>query len=487
MSMTNSEIPNEYLIPEPLFVSGRPAKSLRPKAARPKQLSQYVFPHFGMIMFDLFWVKYALFLRLRGHYDLNKQKYLFFWAERNGHINPRHGVLYYSLISCCKAISGLSPDVSVGSIWASGWLFKKGWRKKIIEKLTELTQNPDSFDFGKFVDHVFSSDFKSDCKRKGIDLAGVMNVEMSGHDYSNSVKKKGRGVAETIGDFVDALSHLLNSHRELCKAGSVVEPNIDFAQNILLQKLEEPTRVKDLKKLANTDFVFKSEESEIFLKILQATDKGIYFARSLFLLFYFDPLNHGKGYLREQLRNASKIYRKTKDVRKRIQSEFGHLVSPSTLDGLGETCFYWEVNFFLADIENAARGLLEKHPDRVSVDEVDLYFSRIKSDPITEFTEKLEGGKREKLLKTLIHMLNEDDERITATFFFKLLDTKVKRKSSKLILNLMVELGTLEKETERLYSVAGPLPEDWSSAFFYGIDPLIDWARTILRGLRHGK
>ena len=479
MSMNKTEI--QSLIPEPFFISGRPTKGLRPKAARPKQLSQYVFPHFGMIMFNLFWVKYTLFLTLECNYDLNKQKYLFFWAERNGHMNSRHGVLYYSLLSRYKSISGSSPDVSVGSLWASRWLFKKGWRKKIIVKLVDLTQNPNSFDFEKFVDHVFLSDFKSDCKRNGIDLVNIMRIKMRAR----------REITKTIGDFVDALSHLLNSHKELCREGSVVEPNIDFTKNVLLKKLEDPARVKDLKKLANTNFTLNTEELEIFLKVLQATDEGTYFARSQFLLFYFDPLKHGKQYLKEQLRNVFKIFEKTKNVRKRVQSEFGHLMTPSTLYGLDETCFYWEVNFFLADIENVARELLEKYPDRVSVDEVNLYLSHMKSDPIREFIEKLERPKCRNFLEALIQKLDKEDDarsRMTSTFFSRLLDApQAQEKSSQLLLDLMVELGSLEKETTQLYSMAGPLPEDWSSAFFYGIDPFIDWARTILRGLGYGK
>lgn len=475
------------LIPEPFFISGRPVKSIRPKLARPKQLSQYVFPHFGMIIFDLFWVKYTLFLRLKCNYDLVNQKYLFFWAEKNGHINPRHGVLYYSLLSRYKSILHLSSDISVGSLWASGWLFKKGWREKIIVKLREYSKNPHSFDFGKFVDHVFSSDFKSDCNREGVDLADAMSVGMSRHDYSDSVKMNSRDMTETIGCFVDALAYLLNSHREMCKEGSVVDPNIDFTRKVLLDRLEEPTRVKDLKKLAKTNFLFDKQDSVIFLKLLQATEKGTYLARSLFLLFYLDPLSHKRGYLKKQSRNVSKIFRKTKDARKRIQSQFGNLISPSTLDGLGETCFYWELNFFLADIENAARELLEKYPIRVSVDEVDRYFSRM-HDTIKAFVEKLQEEKCRNFLRILIQRLKEDDERITATFLSQLLDaSQARRKSSKLLLELMVELGTLEKETEKLYSVTAHLPEDWSYAFFYGIDPLINWAETILKGLRYGK
>lgn len=484
MNEAESEVP---LIPEPFFVSGRPVKSIRPKLARPKQLSQYVFPHFGMIMFDLFWVKYTLFLRLKCDYDLDKQRHLFFWAEKNGHINPRHGVLYYSLLSRYKSTLHLSPDISVGSLWASGRLFKKGWREKIVAKLVEYSRNPNSFDFKKFVDYVFSSDFKSDCNRKGVDLANTMGVGMYREDEGDSAKVDTGDITNTIGWFVDTLAYLLKSHEEICREGSVIEPNIDFTQKVLLEKLEDPERLRDLKKLANTNFVFDQQESEIFLKLLQATEKGRCFARSLFLLFYLDPLSHKTGYLKRQLRNVSKIFRKTRDIEKRIQSQFGNLISHSTLEGLGETCFYWELNFFLADIENAARELLEKYPFRVSVYEVDRYFSRV-HDPVEAFIEKLHENKLWDFLEKLIPRLKEDNERITATLLSQLVDAShTTRKSSKLLLEFMAEFGTLEKETEKLYSVLAPLPEDWSYAFFYGIDPLIDWARTMLKGLRYGK
>ena len=131
----------------------------------------------------------------------------------------------------------LSSDISVGSRWASGWLFKKGWKERIIEKLREYSRNPNLFDFNQFVDYVFSSDFKSDCKGKGIDLVTLVSNGMHMKDVDNSLGKKIGDISNIIGIFVDTIASLFHSRKEICKSGSVITPNIIFTQKLFLEKI----------------------------------------------------------------------------------------------------------------------------------------------------------------------------------------------------------------------------------------------------------
>lgn len=477
---------NTRLLPENFYITGIPQTAERPKLFRPKELREYVFPEVGMIMYPLFWVKYTLFL-LREGYNLSEQKYLFFWAKKNKNIESLNGVLYYSLISRFLKEEYDAEDVSVGKRWAR-WIFKKDWKDKIIEEIRKFVQNPNNFNSSAFVGKIFSSDFKSDCVNCNIDLARNCQSKFSTVINEFEDKEYRKNMRKSIGCFVDFIAELLYLNEDLnVEEGSVISPNIEFTRKVLLEESEDLKG--DLIQLANTNLKFTVEEIVSLLNALQSNQKGTYFLRSLLLVSYFDPLNHHNRYIIERMRNILDLYRTTTDFKEGVLAKFKNInFNPEILAGLEESCFYWELNYFLADGEDISRDLLRNNPETVTSSEIAHYFSKGKNQSLENFKnffQKFRDNKRRHYLESLIKTLNVGGGEKVAKFLATLLDGIEKSLDlSEVFVNLLLLEGTIEKETENLYSVTS-LPKELTSATFYGIDPLIDWSRTMLRGLKN--
>ena len=472
------------LIPKPFYISAFPKKRENPKLFRPKELREYIFPELGMIMYPLFWIKYTLYL-IKNGYDPSNQDYLFFWVKKNGKIDPSKGVLYYSLLSRYYSTKKQTEDVSVGKLWAKGRLFKQDWKSRILKGLRKFVKDPNRFDFTNFVETTFSADFKTDCARAKIDLPKHL-TKMRDLFNKKSRKHSIESMKLAIESFTIALADVLIRDGINCKKGSVIHPNIVFTRRVLLQN---NTELGALEKLANTNFSFTKEEIEILLNQLQSTEKGRYFLRSLLLISYFDPRYHDNDYIRNRMRKIYDIFTSIDDFQKRIERKFsGFKFLPSILRKLEETCFYWELNFFLTDGETIARTITSNAQGVIRKKDVQEYFSQTQEEEpkyFVEFIKNLKNDeKRRKCFLSLIKNISKQRENKIAGFLLELLDGVKKGEAGyEIFLNLLVFQGTLERETENLYSIIGKPKEDFSYALFYGINPLIDWTRTILKRL----
>jgi hypothetical protein len=480
----------ERLLPPPFYISGIPRKRKMAKLFRPKELREFVFPELGLIMYHLFWVKYTLYLIKLG-YDVSKQKHLFFGIEKNGEINPLEGVLYYSILSKLYNEKEGSDDVSVGSLWARGWLFKGGWRNVILGELEKFAKDPRNFDFVNFVDVIFHSDFYTDCKRARINLVDVIKTDMlkefkAGNDDLESSQ-------DAIKSFVSSITRIFLATNEIkWKEGAVIEPNIAFTQKVLLCDLD---KWNDLLKIANVNFKFTREELRIFLNSLQSTEPGRYFLRSILLVSYVDPLGHNRDYVRKTMRDIYHLYESEKDFKAKVFTKFSYInLDSSVFDKIEETCFYWELNFFLADGEQLARNILCKDGETVDIineDDIKQYFLSSKQEEATyfrKFLEKMESSKRKSFLTSLINKLrvsNNDNDSI-ANYFRSLLEGINRRyEPYQIFIELLLAKRTLEKETKKLYRVIVRASKERSKTSFYGIDPLMNWTRTILKALKN--
>lgn len=478
-----NEAESRPLLPEHFYISGIPKKRKLPKLFRPKELRQYVFPELGMIMYDFFWVKYTLFLIKEGYIPW-EQENLFFWAIKAGKIDPLKSVLYFSLLSKTSH----KKDVSVGRNFAREWLFKGiEWRDNVVNGLLEFSVKGRDFNFPSFVEQIFSSDFKSDCRKFGIDLSKLADKVMvrafeslpDGDTHTSAVKS----FCIFIGDLLYNKGIIKNyPHR----TGAVVDPNIDFTKKILLFNT---TELDELHGLANTDFGFTRKEILILLNRLLRTEQGRYFLASVILVSYLNPIQKRRVDVREQLRNIYKHYRIAKDFEDRVESAFSPFEIPKIIFGsMQEICFYWELNFFLSDGETIARKIIGNR-SIISRRQISEYFEKNRG-VVRDFESFLEtlASDSERLthLDSFIHILQKAGDKDTTDFLFQLSKSlKQRRKICDIFIDLLLVRGTLKKESENLYFVTGTISEKMSEAIFYGIDPLIDWTTTILRGLKN--
>ena len=99
-------------LPDNFFISAVPNRRELSKLFRPKELREFVFPEFGMIMYDLFWVKYTLYLIKEGYVPWT-QNYLFFGAEKGGQIDVTKSVLYFSIKAYINPPRALNQTILV--------------------------------------------------------------------------------------------------------------------------------------------------------------------------------------------------------------------------------------------------------------------------------------------------------------------------------------------------------------------------------------
>jgi len=87
----------QSIFPQPFYLSGLPVKGVRPKVFRPKLLGDKILPYIGMIMYDIFWIKYGIYLKISKGINFEKQDFLFFWVKDSKGIHAEDSVLDLSL------------------------------------------------------------------------------------------------------------------------------------------------------------------------------------------------------------------------------------------------------------------------------------------------------------------------------------------------------------------------------------------------------
>jgi len=477
------------LLPEHFYISALPKKRKLPKLFRPKELREYVFPELGMIMYDLFWVKYTLFLIKEGYVPW-EQEHLFFWANKAGRIDPLKSVLYFSILSKVRSLLTHERDISVGRDFARRWLFARiGWKEKVANGLLDFSAKGRTFDFQNFVEQIFHSDFKNDCVRFGVDLAEMATRKMSEAFESLPPSDAHVSAIKSFCIFIGTLLHDTGIIQNYPRAtGAVIDPNINFTRKVLLLNTTEVGALRDL---ANIDFCFTRKEITILLKRLMQTEQGRYFLASVFLVSYLDPIQNSRMSVTEGLRNIYNRYKNTKNFEDQITLIFSGFEFPKVIfERMEEVCFYWELNFFLSDGETISRKLLQER-SIISRGEISKYFEEHQAllRNFAGFLEILtQDSERVIHLHSFIQSLQKTGDTGTSNFMFHLLKSLKQRKEiCDVFIDLLLARGTLREIGHDLYSVTGKISKNMSEAIFYGIGPLIDWTTAILRGLRNGK
>ncbi|KXA93546.1 hypothetical protein AKJ64_00330 [candidate division MSBL1 archaeon SCGC-AAA259E17] len=466
----------ERLLPPPFSISATPERGSNPRLFRPKELREVVFPEIGMVMYPLFWVKYSLYLD-RKSFDLSSQNNLFLWAEKENETYPEESLLYYSLLSEYYSKEEDKNSIAVGSRAAKGWLFKQDFYERIINGLERYCRNPTDFNYQSFIDEVFHSDFKTDCSRSNVKLDGIVKSELERADVESEDDYKDQ-MKLAVEHFVESVAKAFSQTGKSGK--NVIGPNINFVQKILLTEESQP------KNLVNVSFDFTREEAVELLNSLQSTEKGRYLLKSIVLVSYFDPTSHEDKYMRKKMRKISEVYSKTSNFMDRVRSKFSEFeFNPLITERLEQTAFYWELNFFLADGEDIARNFLH---DRKKVTKKKLKEHLRNSDRrsvryIDSFIEKLDQKRWKNYLSKLIRQFEGKDEDLEQYFSKLLTDLERKTDLVEIFLDLLEEQGTIERSSENLFRVVGSYSEESSTASFYGINQMIGWTRTILRGM----
>jgi len=473
--------------PNPFALSASPETSSRSKLFRPKELTEIVFPDVAMIMHHLFWVKFTIYLENKG-YDTAAQNHLFLWAEKNGVREPTESVLYYSILSRYHREYQDMEDVSAGRDTVRNWgLFKSpdeaGYDsfEHLKDRLRNGVNAPEEFDIEQFYDDVFAPEFKSKCVDGDMDMPSLLRAEFAEITVPEDAPEEKRFEA-MLTAFVNALTTAFGEYDRLHRRGrgeTVISSNISFTTNLISE-----VGLDRLTPLANTRLTFSSEEIATLLEALQERSDGEFLVGSILLLAYIDPFRDRKHIIAD-LRRIYDIYTETPDFDEQATANFPSAsFTPRVKETLERLCFYWTVNFFLADGEDIARSQLDASQDFIDKAEVEEILNGSGTpEHFVGFIENLERRDWLDYLDPLIARLNDEDEDDIAEFFETLRDCVVEGKSpSEIYLSLLVQRGTISPYTENSYKIKFE-PTDSDSASFYGIDSLIGWTTTLLRSV----
>ncbi|OUJ18312.1 hypothetical protein AMET1_1223 [Methanonatronarchaeum thermophilum] len=440
-------------------------------------------------MYDLFWVKYSLYLKLERNFDLAKQDRLFLWAEKNGKKEPEESVLYYSLLSRYFSQIKEIKDVSVGKRAASGWLFKKKWTDRIIHEIEIFAKGTDEFDFQEFVDKVFSSEFKTKCDRNEVDLVPILEESMGANRPSSDDTEE--RVKEAITSFVKGLGKVFEVEEDLHGIDNnevVIGPNIDFTERVLGKVSDS-----DLQPLANTDYRFNKREIKAFIHALNSTEKGSYLLRSFILIAYFNPTSTGNS-IKDKLRRVSHLYKEDENFSNQAKSKFkGINIPEKILEGLEESCFFWDLNFFLGDGEDIARKLLnekkKEEKSSLSLKDVERYFKNSKN-PKVDYIEEIYKRLQERWQTNFPHFIEDLKERNESDVaeYMEILSDCIEGnlEIEEAFMKLLENQDTIEKEADDLYIIIKPYSDSSPSASFYAVNQAINWTRRVVEGSRNG-
>ena len=184
------------------------------------------------------------------------------------------------------------------------------------------------------------------------------------------------------------------------------------------------------------------------------------------------------------MRQIFTIVQESKDLIGQITKLFNGFAFPKRIfDQLLDVCLYWDFNFFLSDGETLARQIL-KGRELVSKKEIkdSFYKKQVEKVNFEGFLTKLDSDRnRKERLENLVNTLKKTDNEDTESFLLQLFKSlKAKRDGGDIFIDLLIERGTLEQYGSDQYRVTGRF-KDMPDATFYGIFPMIDWTRRILR------
>jgi hypothetical protein len=472
------------------FLSARPEGGTQANYFRPKAVTEIVFPDVGMIMYPMFWNKYAIYLHENG-YELTEQDHLYLWAERDGTRVATDGVLYYALRSLYETRQGRIPDITVGENAASEWLFKpatatgQGLYDGLVDHFLQVArgQAPSLAEFTTATLGFMSQRFRARCAENDISFAEQFETQL--HNVSHNPAAAEREKYDSIVTaFVRAIERCFTAVPALHRtrlSEVVIGSNLNFVRPLLEQA---PTAT--LARLANTQFAIAADEANAFLEAVQAREHGEYLVGSILLIAVVGPSRDRDAILND-LRQLPELYRSRADIVEEAHAQFPEAtISSEVVDVLEPLCYFWSVNYFLADGEDLARHLIANTSGIITDDDIDdLFQDHGTAESFARFielsTQDRYGAELTGLLEVLTSMQEDDVVAFLDQFRAQLGAGESPRE---LFIALLEWNNVLVDETDH-YRVTAPIQEN-DSATFYGVDEVINWTETLTEAVADG-
>jgi len=467
---------------EQIFLSGTRETQSRANLFRPKELREVVFPGLGMIMHSLFWVKHSFYLGEHG-YPIDKQNEILLWASGED-VEYTESLLFYCVYSNMATAGEMR--VNAGQRTTRDWLFRRDSDRdgseyaQLSENLRSLAEQSTAPDYEAFIDASFASWFRTRCNDSGIDLVAELQETIGPALNEPSPKETERALA---GGFATAVGRLVREHPTL-RSGKdlqVISTTAGFAQRVY-----ETATPAQRATLANTRLEITPDEATALLEVVSQMKNGEHFLRSLMFILYLGPIDHSQDEIEQQMRH---LYDFVLNDPQSIIEEVRGKYSLSVIDGrasedLDATAFYWVLNFFMADGETIARDLLEDTTSPITVDDVRAYFTEHPktAERFRSFFDYTANCRP--YLSQLLSELKTERATRTAVFVEVLIKgLEEEPNPAELFLKLLVSQDTIVEKAPGQYLIETQ-PKNTNEATFYGIGPLISWAKTLTVALQ---
>jgi hypothetical protein len=472
------------------FLSARPEGGTQANYFRPKAVTEIVFPDVGMIMYPMFWNKYAIYLHKNG-YDLAEQDHLYLWAERNDERVATDGELYYALRSLYATRQGTIPDIAVGENAASEWLFKpsmvtgRGLYDELVDHfLTVATGEAPSVDeFTTETLGLMSQRFRSRCAENDISFPEYFKTQLHSVTHSSEADERDR-YDSVVTAFVRALERSFAAVPTLHRtrlSEVVIGSNINFVRQLL-----EQAPPSTLARLANTRFPLSADEANAFLEAVQAREHGEYLVGSILLIAVVGP-SLDRDAILDKLRRLPELYQSRSDIVDEAREQFPDAdISTEVLDVLEQLCYFWSINYFLADGEDLARHLIANTPGIITEADLDeLFKSHETAESFERFIELSTQDRYAAELTDLLTVLTSMDEDDVAAFLDQFRAHLDAGDSPRELFIALLEWNDVLVDESDHYRVTAPIQEN-DSATFYGVDEVINWTKTLTEAVDNG-
>lgn len=461
----------------------------RSQLFRPKNLNEYVFNRVGLVMYNLFWVKFGVVLAQRGYDPLNQAELLLWTRDETDEIAPTESILYYSFLS---HYDDTAEDTHPGSTIIRNWLlqsqkqdqygFYGGPYERLIDELFELQADPESYDFEGITDGVLAPWIRTRCHEQNIEIEERMTDSL----YSTATENhetEAEQMEALIASFTTTLGEILQTDPDFYRH----KDTNPIGQNLQVAEMLSETDHEALTRFGNTDVRFTSADREALFEILSGFEKGRRLIHSFIFMSYLDPTASSTD--TDRLRNIYQIYTDhPQEVIQRAEDRLDIEFDESTTANIEATSFNYILNFFLTDGETISRKLLasREKSDPVTIEDVDRFFrqNRATLPEISQFEQFLDyTAACERFLPPLIEAYEADNASDIATFLDQVrTELAANDRISKLLLEILAHRGTLAKSGGQTdsYRVEQP-PKNTTSASFYGVNRVMDWTRTLLK------
>lgn len=327
---------------------------------RPGQPSFLILPKISMIMYDLFWTKYFLYLNDKG-FDFKNNE-----ALSRLLFSPKHGGVKEDdipgIIAQISIIVNQGGNINTFDRYLShgptGWLFQdNNW----VISYNEIIKNCINFDYvnaKNIMIGLLGNTFKSNMLNKNIDFIEIFKKIRKDNDDFNLLSIE---LAKEI--------DMLITNQNL--KGFPVGSNLIFTNNIIC---DGEINLKNLNHhvLANNQYFsdgyegLNDKEKDSFFNILYNNNQGqIILASMLIEKYLHDSFGEQHGFYN----CYSRIHKSSDDIIKKANINLGYQIDKKLLL---KTAFSWDFNMFVYCGEYITRKLFKKYNDELQFSFYDI-------------------------------------------------------------------------------------------------------------------